>query len=176
MKGSTRKPGHEWAGQDIHLASLQSAPLLMREFGSGSRRVLEQALASAGLRPKDLAIGMEFDTTEGLLGAVEVGPDITFGSACAVRSRLAFGTLKLARVSGLSLARRFSITCAAGPAPVGNAAAFRVFLLTRDTGAGARGLLSPKLPKHASRYVQPQVGHSLASVSIPRSPARHPAC
>ena len=124
-------PGHEWAGQDVDLASLQFAPLLMREFGSGSRRVLEQALLSAGLKPKDLAIRMEFDTTEGLLGAVEAGLGVTFVSAWAARGRLASGTLKLARVSGLSLARRFSLACAAGPVPAGNVAVFRAFLLSR---------------------------------------------
>ena len=44
--------GHEWAGQDIATALFRSEPLLMREFGSGSRRVIEQAFAANGLKAK----------------------------------------------------------------------------------------------------------------------------
>ena len=50
---------HEWAGEKITLQDLKSAPLLTREFGSGSRRVVEQALAAAGVKNKDLSIRME---------------------------------------------------------------------------------------------------------------------
>ena len=50
---------------------MKSEPLLMREFGSGSRRVVEQALSKAGVKTKDLTISMELDSTEGLLSAVE---------------------------------------------------------------------------------------------------------
>jgi DNA-binding transcriptional LysR family regulator len=36
---------HEWANHDIKVEELKSEPLLMREFGFGSRRVVEQALS-----------------------------------------------------------------------------------------------------------------------------------
>jgi DNA-binding transcriptional LysR family regulator len=62
---------HGWANHDIELEDLKSEPLLMREYGSGSRRVVEQALAKAGVKTKDLTISMELDSTEGLLSAVE---------------------------------------------------------------------------------------------------------
>ena len=75
---------HEWAGRKIKLEELRSESLLTREFGSGSRRVIEQALAAAGLKPKDLSIRMELDSTEGLLNAVEAGLGITFVSRWAV--------------------------------------------------------------------------------------------
>jgi hypothetical protein len=60
---------HDWANQEIEPDDLTSQPLLMREFGSGSRRVVAHALASIGLKPKDLQILMELDSTEGLLSA-----------------------------------------------------------------------------------------------------------
>lgn len=122
---------HEWADQQIAVEELRTQPLLMREYGSGSRRIVEQALANAGLRPKDLSISMELDSTEGLLSAVEAGLGVTFVSRWAVRNQLALGTLKLARVNGLKLARLFSMAYAAGPEPGGNLGAFRTFLLTR---------------------------------------------
>jgi DNA-binding transcriptional LysR family regulator len=64
---------HGWANHDINVEALKSEPLLMREFGSGSRRVVEQALSKAGVKAKDLTISMELDSTEGLLTAVEAG-------------------------------------------------------------------------------------------------------
>ena len=123
-------PGHEWAGQEITAAMIGGEPLLMREFGSGSRRVVEAALAAGGLRAKDLRISMEIDSTEGLLSAVEAGLGVTFVSRWAVRNQLALGTLKLAYARELQLARSFSLARAAGPEPGGNVAAFRALLLS----------------------------------------------
>lgn len=132
-------PSHEWADLDVELASLREQPLLVREFGSGSRRVVEQALTAAGVKTKDLQIRMELDSTEGLLSAVEAGLGVTFVSRWAVRNQLALGTLRLARVRGLRLSRRFSLAYPAGPEPAGNVGAFRSFLLAHalDLAPGA---------------------------------------
>jgi DNA-binding transcriptional LysR family regulator len=119
---------HEWANHDISLDDLKRQPLLMREFGSGSRGVVEQALTAAGLKAKDLTVSIELDSTEGLLNAVEAGLGVTFVSRWAVRNQLALGTVKLARVQGLKLSRRFSLAYPAGPEPSGNVGAFRSFL------------------------------------------------
>ncbi len=125
--------GHEWASgeitPEITPAMLGSEPLLMREFGSGSRRVVEQALAAVGLKAKDLHVRMEVDSTEGLLNAVEAGLGVTFVSRWAVRNQLALGTVKVAHVHALQLSRRFSLAYPAGPDAVGNVGAFRSFLL-----------------------------------------------
>ncbi|GAC1516593.1 MAG: selenium metabolism-associated LysR family transcriptional regulator [Terriglobales bacterium] len=129
---------HEWAGQTITLDELRSQPLLTREFGSGSRRIVEQALIEAGLKTKDLSVRMALDTTEGLLSAVEAGLGVTFVSRWAVRNQLALGTLKIARVNGLKLSRCFSLAYPAGPEPSGSAGAFRTFLL------GHAAAVSPK--------------------------------
>ncbi len=120
---------HQWADLEIALQDLKTEPLLVREFGSGSRRVIEQALLKAGLKAKDLTVRMELDSTEGLLNAVEAGLGITFVSRWAVRNQLALGTLKLARVRGLKLARVFSVAHRIGPTPKGSVGAFYRFLL-----------------------------------------------
>jgi LysR family transcriptional regulator, transcriptional activator of the cysJI operon len=122
---------HEWADHEIDVPMLKHAPLLMREFGSGSRRVVENALTKAGITKKELDIRMELDSTEGLLSAVEAGLGVTFVSRWTVRNQLALGTLKLARVRDLKLSRMFSIVYPAGPEPAGNAGVFRMFLLAR---------------------------------------------
>lgn len=120
---------HEWAGRKITLDQLRTQPLLVREFGSGSRRIVEQALAGAGLKIRDLNIRMELDSTEGLLNGVEAGLGVTFVSRWAVRNQLALETLKLARVDGLKLSREFSLAYPAGPEPSGCVGSFRAFLL-----------------------------------------------
>jgi DNA-binding transcriptional LysR family regulator len=110
----------------------------MREFGSGSRRVVEKAIVAAGLQKKDLKIQMELDSTEGLLSAVEAGLGVTFVSRWAVRNQLSLGTLKIAHVRGLNLSREFSIVYPAGPAPTGNAGAFHRFLLSNSLDLAPR--------------------------------------
>ena len=130
--------GHEWAGQEVTPEMLGQEPLLVREFGSGSRRVVEQALAAKGLQAKELRISMEFDSTEALLSAVEAGLGVTFVSRWAVRNQLALGTLKLAYARELKLSRWFSLARAAGPEPRGNVEAFRALLLSHALEPGGR--------------------------------------
>jgi DNA-binding transcriptional LysR family regulator len=130
--------GHEWADQEIDVNELQRATLVARELGSGSRRIVEQAMEEAGLKVKKLRLLMTFDSTEGLLSAVEAGLGIAFVSRWAVRNQLALGTLKLARVRGLNLARMFSLATVAGPEPSGIARAFHRFVLERAEGLAPR--------------------------------------
>jgi len=113
---------HGWADSEINLSELEEEPLLMREFGSGSRRVVEQALATAGLRLKDLRIRL----------------GVAFASRWAVRNQLALGTLKVARVRGLKLSRRFAMAYPAGPKPTGNVGAFRKHLLNKASEIAPR--------------------------------------
>lgn len=129
---------HEWADREVDADALKQQPLLIREFGSGSRRVVENAIVAAGLQKKDLRIQMELDSTEGLLSAVEAGLGIAFVSRWAVRNQLSLGTLKLARIRGLKLARQFSLAYPLGPEPTGNVGAFRRFLRSQSLDSAPR--------------------------------------
>jgi DNA-binding transcriptional LysR family regulator len=131
---------HEWAGQEVTPSMIRSEPLLLREVGSGSRRVVEHALSEAGLKFKDLHVSMEFDSTEGLLSAVEAGLGATFASHWAVRKRLALGTLKVAHAKKLKLGRWFSLARVSGPPARGNVDAFRTLLLSRSMDTAIRRL------------------------------------
>ncbi len=151
---------HEWANKELDPERLMEAPLLMREFGSGSRRVVENALVQAGLKRKDLKTRMELDSTEGLLSAVEAGLGVAFVSRWAVRNQLTLGTLKLARVRGVTFSRMFSLAYPAGPEPTGNSATFRSFLLDhsldlapRVTGRAMRNSTEPESSKKSTREV-----------------------
>ena len=124
-------PEHPWADQEVGVGELKLATLLSREQGSGSRRIVEAALEAAGVKVRELVPGMVFDSTEGLLSAVEAGLGVAFCSRWAVRNQLALGTLRLARVRGVKLSRMFSIAVPAGPEPGGVAGAFARFVVAR---------------------------------------------
>jgi DNA-binding transcriptional LysR family regulator len=136
--------GHEWANEQVTLADLRHATLLTREQGSGSRRIVEQALEAAGLHPRELQLGLTFDSTEGLLSAVEAGLGIAFVSRWAVRNQLALETLKLVRIPGLSLTRMFSLAAPLGPPPTGAAGLFHRFVLERAEALAPRPTGRPR--------------------------------
>lgn len=121
---------HEWAGREVDTSQLKGEPFLMREVGSGSRRAVQASLARAGFTKQDLTVVMEFDSTEGLLNAVEAGLGVTIISRWTVRNRAALGGVKLARVRGMQLSNPFLIASRAFETPTCEAAAFRSFLLS----------------------------------------------
>jgi DNA-binding transcriptional LysR family regulator len=135
--------GHEWADEEISATAMQGAAVVTRELGSGSRRIVELALEAAGVRVRELRIGMVADSTEGLLSAVEAGLGVGFVSRWAVRNQLALGTLRVTRVKGLKLKRMFSLATMAGPEPMGVAGSFRRFVLERAEE------LAPRATGHA---------------------------
>ena len=111
----------------ITIFALATLPLLMRERGSGSRRVVERALKQAGLPLKSLRIAMELDSTEAIVSGVEAGLGIGFVSESAIGKELRLGTLRITQVEGIAIERDFSLIHRAGQEPVGPAAAFRRF-------------------------------------------------
>ncbi len=112
-------------------AHLLASTLLMREQGSGSRRVVELALEHAGLKLKSFKNVMNLDSTEAIKSAVEVGLGVGFVSRWAISKELELGALKVAEVAGMKVNRHFSLISRTGPEPQGPAAAFRSFALER---------------------------------------------
>jgi DNA-binding transcriptional LysR family regulator len=110
---------------------LLASTLLMREHGSGSRRVVEIALEKAGFRLKSFKNVMNLDSTETIKSAVEAGLGIGFVSRWAISKELELGALKVAEVAGVRVARHFSLISRIGPEPQGPAGAFRTFALRR---------------------------------------------
>lgn len=113
------------ASQFVELA------LLMREQGSGSRRVVETALENAGFKLKSFKKIIDLDSTEAIKSAVEVGLGIGFVSRWAISKELELGTLEVAHVSGITIIRHFALITRTGPEPHGPAGALREFALGR---------------------------------------------
>jgi LysR family transcriptional regulator, transcriptional activator of the cysJI operon len=124
---------HEWTElASISSADLCAAPLLVREHGSGTRRVLEMALERQGVKQSALHIVMELDSTEAIKSAVEAGLGIGFVSRWAIAKDVRLNrSFKIVKVDSLNTQRDFLVVSAAGPEPTGLAQEFRKFLFAR---------------------------------------------
>jgi len=132
--------GHEWSGIDsVPLQALAEVPLLMREQGSGSRRVVEQALKKAGLPLNQLHIQMNLDSTEAIVSGVEAGLGLGFVSQWGIGKAVQLGAVVPVRVEGLDIRRDLTLIRMTGPEPDGAAAAFQRFALAQNPHVQAGG-------------------------------------
>ncbi len=121
-------PNHAWAKVgEITPDELAAVPLLLRERGSGSRRVVERALKKAGLPLRSLRVAMELDSTEAIISGVEAELGVGFVSRCAIGKVMRLGTVRTVAVEGLEIPRDFSFVRLAGTEATGAAAAFQRF-------------------------------------------------
>lgn len=135
-----------FGSDQISRDQLVNSTLLMREHGSGSRRVVEMALKKAGVKLKSFKKIMDLDSTEAIKSAVEAGLGLGFVSRWAISKELELGLLNVVGVADIKVARNFSLISRTGPNPQGPAGAFRTFALTR-----ARLLaLTPQKPRQSA--------------------------
>ncbi len=120
-------PSHEWAvsGNPISLQALAGGALIFRERGSGTRQIVEAALAKVRVLPKKLRIAMELDSTEAVKSAVMAGLGAGFVSRWALTGTDAY--LRIVAVRGLRIRRQFQFVYPHGPEPGGSAGAFLKF-------------------------------------------------
>lgn len=122
----------------VPLRALTQVPLLMRERGSGSRRVVELALRRAGLRLRELRITMDLDSIVAIISAVEAGLGAGFVSEWAIQKELRLGTVRVVPVEGLDIRRDLTLIRRFGPTPDGPAGAFERFALAQAPTTGGR--------------------------------------
>ncbi len=122
-------PESEWA-QVVAAngaAGLASAPLILRERGSGTREVVESALRKGGLNLRKLRIAMDLDSSEAIKCAVEAGLGVGFVSSWALQKERLLGSLKTVRIPGIRIRRRLNFIYAQGPKPAGISGSFLQF-------------------------------------------------
>lgn len=128
-------PQHPWAARSkgvtnrVAANELARVPLLLREQGSGSRRVVERALKKAGIPLRSLRVAMELDSTEAIISGVESGLGAGFVSHCALNKALRLGTVRTVTLDGLEIRRDFSFIRPAGTELAGIASSFQLFAL-----------------------------------------------
>ncbi|HKS72354.1 MAG TPA: LysR substrate-binding domain-containing protein [Terriglobales bacterium] len=125
-------PAHEWSERSfVEPQDLKRERLLMRELGSGTRRVIEAALQKRGLKVKQLHFDLEFDSTEGIITAVEAGLGVGFASWWAISKELQIGSVRAIPIRGVRITRPLSAAYPRGRQPQGVALSLLEFLRAR---------------------------------------------
>lgn len=93
---------------------LKEVPIIMREEGSGTRKVVHDYLKKAGLAPNELHISMDLGSTEAIKAAVQSGLGVSFISKSAIKKEQKLKLLKTYQVKGISFVRHFYIALPKG--------------------------------------------------------------
>ncbi|MFC0041591.1 LysR family transcriptional regulator [Actinomadura rayongensis] len=111
-------PGHRWARGGVDGGILAATPLILHAEGSGTREVLDRALAAHGGTAPPL---LEAESTAALKAAVLAGTGPGVVSERAVAAELAGGRLVAVPVADLDLHRPLRAVWPAGRRPAGAA-------------------------------------------------------
>ena len=87
-------PGHDWASRrPAPKRDFLRARWVLREHGSGTRAILEQALGALGIDRTELDVVLELPSNEAVRAAVQAGAGVTAMSRLVVANALAAGAL-----------------------------------------------------------------------------------
>lgn len=101
-------PNHRWAKSPaMPVESLRGEAIILREPGSGSRRLLEAGLERAGVGVARLEVACELGSNAAIKDAVGRGLGVAFLSYLCVRRELEAGELVRVEVRELDLRRSF---------------------------------------------------------------------
>jgi DNA-binding transcriptional LysR family regulator len=103
-------PTQEWMDRKvITLDELKDLPLIIREVGSGIRKIVESALADHKMSLADMNVVMELNNLDAIKASVEANRGVSLISRLAIRKELRHLSLHTVRVTGISFAYQFSI-------------------------------------------------------------------
>jgi DNA-binding transcriptional LysR family regulator len=102
--------GHRWARKKaVTVEELAGEPFIMRESGSGTRRIMEERIEKAGMSLADLDTVAVVGSSDAVRQAVKAGLGISILSIRALRDDIEAGRLFAARLKGGKIERSFSI-------------------------------------------------------------------
>src|SRR5262245_18570245 len=128
-------PTHPWFGRRLVTAEdLAREPLIVREYGSGSRQALEDALAEAGLSLAGLRVIAEMGSTSAIKQAVKAGVGVSIMSRRAVDEECRNGHLWSGKIKDLRFTRHFYVVTHTGRSRSPLCQAFLDFLLAAGDG------------------------------------------
>jgi len=102
-------PQHPAEGDIISLQDFLKQPLIMREDGSGTRKILATALARHGYSVNQLNVITEMKNIYAIKSAVEAGLGGSVMPLLAVRKEAYTGTLKVLRIMDMDMPLIFNI-------------------------------------------------------------------
>jgi DNA-binding transcriptional LysR family regulator len=101
-------PDHPWARRKtLDLESLAEEPFILRERGSGTRMVMNQALDASGFDPARLKVVAEMGSTEAVRQGIKARIGVSILSSQAVAEDLERSTLCSVALNGVRLYRPF---------------------------------------------------------------------
>jgi DNA-binding transcriptional LysR family regulator len=122
---------HPWAElSSVPIDVLTTVPFIQRERGSGSRLVVERALADAGLPSGHLQVVAEMGTTEAIKQGIKAGLGVSIMSVLALTDERKAGSIRTVTIDGLSIHRHFSMIRHTGRSLSPLAQTFEAFLHT----------------------------------------------
>jgi len=96
-------------GKRISLEELIKVPMVLREEGSGTRKITEQILSDRGISYSDMSVSGILGSTEAVKQAVKAGLGVSIVSRLSVSEELKHNTLKEIKVTDVSMRRKIYI-------------------------------------------------------------------
>lgn len=85
-----------------------SAPLILREKGSGTRDIFENECLAHNLKPENFVFSYEIDNIPVIMNMVKKDIGITFAYKCAAQKELEEGSIEIIPLENFALKRTFS--------------------------------------------------------------------
>jgi DNA-binding transcriptional LysR family regulator len=102
--------GHAWARRrSIPLDKLKGEPFILREQGSGTRRIMEERLEQAGFPLADLNVTAVVGSSDAVRQAVKAGLGISILSKRALQDDVDSGRVFITRIRGSRMERHFFV-------------------------------------------------------------------
>jgi DNA-binding transcriptional LysR family regulator len=102
-------PEHPFARQkQIDIKDIISGNLILRERGSGTRRIFEDKVVEAGYELRDMENYMEIGSISAIKSLVESNLGYTVISKETIKKELAMGTIKVVPVKNMAINREFN--------------------------------------------------------------------
>lgn len=102
-------PFHPAKTDQISIEEFLNQPLIMRESGAGTRKVLAQFLEAQGYTIGDLKVITEMTTIDAIKSAVQAGMGGAVVPRLAVKKEVYQGTLRALTISGLEMPLHYQI-------------------------------------------------------------------
>lgn len=102
-------PNHSNDESFISLEDFLKKPIILREDGSGTRKILANALAKQGHSINDLNVITQMTTIDAIKSAVEAGLGEAVVPRLAVRKEAYLGSLKALKITGLDMPLNFNV-------------------------------------------------------------------
>lgn len=123
--------------KEVSLTELIEEPFILRENGSGTRKVVDQIFENHGVKATSLCEVAEIGSTEAVLQAVKEGMGISIVSSKAMEKDLRAGTIASLSIKGIKMERPFYMIRRKNRELSPAAAVFWVFLQQETSGTGS---------------------------------------